>query len=111
MRALRMLLGLVALACLVPPLSLLLASLLARWAGCDIDPDAPVTCHILGGDYGDILYGLTHFGWYAIFTLPILAAVLVAWILIEIVRSIGKPRSAAPHRHTSASSRKRERGS
>jgi hypothetical protein len=111
MRALRMLLFFIALACLVPTLSLLLASLLARWAGCEIDPDAPLPCHLLGGDYGDILYALTHFGWYSVETLPILAAVLVTWILIEIVRNIGKPRDATPGRQTPANSRKRERGS
>ena len=67
-------------------------------------------CQILGGDYGDILYSLTHFGYYAVETLPILAALVVIWLLTEIVRAMGRPRrGAAPQ--TPANSRNRERGS
>jgi hypothetical protein len=96
--------------CLLPPLALLMASLLARWAGCDLDRDVQVTCNVLGGDYGDILYSIAHFGWYAIETLPILATLLVGWIVIEIVRTLGRPRKPAIP-HTSAASRNRVRGS
>jgi hypothetical protein len=110
MRAFRMLTGLLILACLAPPLVLLAATLIARGAGCDIDPDVPVRCEILGGDYGDILYAMGHFGWYAVETLPILAALLVTWMLIEIVRALGRPRKQ-PVRQAPASSRNRDRGS
>lgn len=110
MRFFRMLIGVLILACLVPPLALLAAALIARGAGCDIDPDTPVRCVILGGDYGDILYAMGHFGWHAVETLPVLAALLVAWMLIEIVRALGRPRKQ-PARQTPASSRNRERGS
>jgi hypothetical protein len=98
------------LLCLVPPLALLMVSLLARWAGCDLDPDVQVTCNVLGGDYGDILYSMTHFGWHAIETLPILAALLAGWTVIEILRRLSQPRKPAIPQ-TPASSRKRERGS
>lgn len=110
MRVFRMLAGLLILACLAPPLVLLAATFIARSAGCTIDPDVPVRCVVLGGDYGDILYAMGHFGWYAVETLPILAALLVAWILIEIVRGLGRSRKQ-PARQTPASSRNRERGS
>jgi uncharacterized membrane protein len=110
MRFFRMLMGLLILACLVPPLVLLAATLIARGAGCDIDPDVPVQCGILGGNYGDILYAMGHFGWYAVETLPILAALLAVWLLIETVRALGRPRKQSA-RQTPASSRKRERGS
>jgi hypothetical protein len=98
------------LLCLVPPLVLLLASLLARWAGCGLDPDVQVTCNVLGGDYGDILYSMAHFGWYAVETLPILAALLAGWAVIEILRTLGRTRKPAIPQ-TPASSRNRERGS
>ncbi len=110
MRAFRRLIVLIVLACLVPPLSLLMATAIARWAGCDIDPDVQLRCEIFGGDYGDILYQLTHFGWYAVETLPIAAAVIVSWLFIEIVRPKGK-RAAPAKPQTPANSRKRARGS
>ncbi|MBI4725175.1 MAG: hypothetical protein HY765_09410 [Rhodomicrobium sp.] len=110
MRAFRMLAVLLILLCLVPPLSLLTATLIARSAGCGIDPDTPVTCQILGGDYGDILYQLTHFGWYAVETLPILGALLLSWLLIEIIRVMNRPRKPVKPQ-TLANSRNRARGS
>jgi hypothetical protein len=98
------------LLCLVPPLVLLIVSLLARWAGCDLDPDVQVTCNALGGDYGDIFYAMAHFGWRTVWTLPILATLLIGWAVIEILRNLGGTRkSAAPQ--TPADSRNRERGS
>ncbi|MFY9639963.1 MAG: hypothetical protein WCD20_06450 [Rhodomicrobium sp.] len=110
MRIFRTLAGLLILLCLLPPMVLLAATLIARSVGCEINPDAPSTCRIIGWDFGDFLYAMTHFGWYAVETLPILAALLASWMLIEIVRSIGRPRKhAAPQ--TPASSRNRERGS
>ncbi len=110
MRIFRMLATLLILLCLVPPLVLLAATLIARASSCEADPDVPSACQIIGVDFGDILYAMTHFGWYAVETLPILAALLVTWMLIEIVRLLGRPRKqAAPQ--TPASSRNRERGS
>jgi len=110
MRFFRMFVGLLVLLCLAPPLVLLVASFLARWAGCELDPDVPLACRILGGDYGDILQAMAHFGYYAVETLPVLATLLVIWVLIEIVRAMSKPRKSAAT-HTPANSRNRERGS
>jgi hypothetical protein len=110
MRLFRMIFLLLVLLCLVPPLVLLTASLVARWTGCDIDPDAQITCKVLGGDYGNVLYWMTHFGWNAVWTLPVLAAVLVCWIAGETLRTLGRPRKPAI-RQTPASSRNRARGS
>jgi hypothetical protein len=110
MRVFRMAVLFLILLCLVPPLALLMASLLARWAGCDLDPDVKVTCNVLGGDYGDILYSMANFGWHAVETLPILAALLAAWAVIEIVRTLGRPRKPAVPQ-APASSRNRKRGS
>jgi hypothetical protein len=110
MRLFRIAVLFLVLLCLVPPLVLLTASLLARWAGCGLDPDVQVTCNVLGGDYGDILYSMAHFGWYAVETLPILTTLLIGWAVIEILRTLGRARKpAAPH--TQANSRRRDRGS
>ncbi len=110
MRFFRILAGLLSLLCLIPPLVLLVAVMLGRWAGCEPDPDAPHVCQVLGGDYGDILYALAHFGDHTDAALSILAALLVSWLVVEIVRAMGRPRKR-PVPQTPASSRKRERGS
>ena len=110
MRLFRIAVLFLCLLCLVPPLVLLMATLLARWAGCGLDPDVTVTCNVLGGDYGDILYSMTHFGWRAVWTLPILATLLIGWAVIEILRTLGRTRKRAVPQ-TPASSRKRARGS
>jgi hypothetical protein len=110
MRFFRILAGLLILLCLVPALVLLAAVMIGRWTGCEPDPDAPHVCQVLGGDYGDILYALAHFGDRTGAALSILAALLVSWLVIEIVVAMGRPRKrVAPQ--TPASSRKRERGS
>jgi hypothetical protein len=109
MRALRTFIVFLMLLCLVPAASLLIAGLVARWADCQLDPDVPVSCIILGGDHGDYLFALTHFGWNAVVTLPICAALLIGWLLIEIVHAMGRPRKPRPQ--TPAGSRNRARGS
>ena len=65
-------------------------ALIGRWTGCEVDPDAPHACRLLGGDYGDILYSLVHFGDNAGAAIVALAALLVSWALIEIVEAIGR---------------------
>ena len=94
MRAFRTLIIVCVLLCLVPPLSLLAAGLIARWAGCELDlpPNTPLPCMILGGDYGNVLFALADFGWYAVATIPALLALLAGWLIVEIVRAMGRPR-------------------
>jgi hypothetical protein len=94
MRAFRTLIILGMLLCLVPPLSLLAAGLIARWAGCELDlpPNTPLPCSILGGDYGNVLFALAEFGWYAVGTIPAFIALLAAWPIVEIVRAMGRSR-------------------
>jgi|SRR5271165_3182975 len=109
MRIVRILIGLLIFACLVPPAVLVLTGLIARWAGCDIDPDAPVRCIIMDGNYGDILHALTRFGWLTIASIPIMAGVIAVWILIEVISRLRSPAKSAPQ--TPANSRNRDRGS
>ena len=111
MRFFRMLVGLVILLCLVPPSVLLAAALIGRWTGCDADPDAPHVCQMLGGDYGDILYAMAHFGENAGAAILVLAALLVTWVLVEIARAAGGGSRKKPAPQTPANSRNRERGS
>ncbi len=122
MRFLRTLIILLLLLCLVPVLSLLAAGLIARWAGCGLDPSTPLPCTILGGDYGGTLFGLVDFGYYAVETIPAFVALLAGWVTVEIVRKMGRPKKAPepkgpagwkrpPAPQTPAASRNRARGS
>jgi hypothetical protein len=113
MRALRTLIMVLLLLCLVPPASLLAVTLIARWAKCELDPNAPVTCTVLGSDIGDFLYKVADFGFYAVETIPTFIALLAGWIVIEVVRAMGQPKKPRhpAKRQTPAPSRNRARGS
>lgn len=111
MRFIRMLGGLLILLCLIPPLVLVTAALIGRWTGCEVDPDAPHACQLLGGDFGDLLYSLAHFGDNTGAAILALVALLVSWALIEIVGVAGRSPSKKPAPQTPASSRNRERAS
>ena len=108
MRAFRTLIILCMLACLVPPLSLLMAGLIARWAGCELDlpPNTPLPCTILGGDYGNVVFALADFGWYAVGTIPAFVALLAGWLTVEIVSALGRPRKSPRQPPTPTFSRK-----
>ncbi len=122
MRAFRNLMIVLMLLCLVPPLSLFAATLVARWAKCELDPSTPVPCTIFGGDFGDVLFKVADFGYYAVETIPTFVALLAVWLIVEIVRSFGRgkrapqPKVPAPARRlrqppAPAASRNRARGS
>jgi hypothetical protein len=106
MRAFRILIVFLLLLCLLPPLSLLAATLIARWARCELDQNAPVQCTMFGGDYGGLLYAVEDFGYFAVETIPAFVALLAGWLIVEIVRAMGRRKPQAP-----AASRKRVRGS
>jgi hypothetical protein len=110
MRIFRMLAGLLIFLSVIPPLVLVAAALIGRWTGCDVDPDAPHACQLIGGDYGDILYALAHFGENAGAAILVLAAVLTGWALLEIAHWMGST-PKKPARQTPANSRNRKRGS
>jgi hypothetical protein len=112
MRFIRMLAGLLVVLCVTPPLVLVAAILIGRWTGCEADPETPHACQLIGGDYGNILYALAHFGENAGAAILALAAVLVTWVLLEILHWTGKPaQPKKPARQTPAISRNRKRGS
>jgi hypothetical protein len=111
MRLFRKLMGVLIPLCLVPPLVLVAAALIGRWTGCRADPDAVHACQMIGGDYGGILFSMMRFGQNTGASLLILAALLVSWLLIEIMRAIGGAPRKTPAAQTPASSRNRERGS
>jgi len=122
MRAFRTLIMLLLFLCLVPPLSLLAATLIARSAKCELDPNTPVPCTILGGDVGDLLFKVEDFGWYSVETIPVFVALLATWLIVELVRGLGRPKKPRPSQtavaarkarppQAPAASRNRARGS
>ncbi len=111
MRLFRILMGLLILLCLVPLLVLVAVALIGRWTGCEVDPDAPHACQTIGGDYGGILYTMAHFGENTGAAILILAALLISWLLIEIMGAIGGHPRKNHAAQTPANSRNRERGS
>jgi hypothetical protein len=110
MRAFRIFVLLALFCCLVPVLSLAGATYLARWAGCELDPDVPVACTVFGRDLGETLFAVAQFGWNAIVTLPIFGALLAAWVVTELISLMGR-RTVPQRRQAPATSRNRARGS
>jgi hypothetical protein len=108
MRIFRTIIVLLISFCLTPPCVLLAAGLIARWSGCAINSDAPEACPALWGDFGPILYSMVDFGWLTVETVPILGALIISWLVIEIFRPAAGP-AQLPDR-TLPSSRSRLRG-
>jgi hypothetical protein len=91
MRIFRTIIVLLILLCVTPPCVLLIAGLIARWSGCTINPDTPETCNILGGDHGATLYRMADFGWLTVPAVPIIAALVIGWLVVEILRPAAGP--------------------
>jgi hypothetical protein len=91
MRVFRTIIVLLILLCLAPLCVLLIAGLIARRSGCAINPDTPETCNILGGDYGTTLYRMADFGWLTVPAVPIIAALVICWIVVEVLSPAAGP--------------------
>lgn len=69
--------------CLLPFLPVLFATSVAGLLGCELHEGGARECSILGLDIGGALYPLFMSGWFALFTLPLLAMMLLVWMLLE----------------------------
>lgn len=69
--------------CLLPFLPVFFATSLAGLLGCELHEGGARACSILGLDIGGVLYPLFMSGWFALFTLPVLALMLLVWLLLE----------------------------
>lgn len=76
-----------------PIISVLLASMVASLAGCDLDEGSAHTCVIMGADWSDLLYAMFVMGWLGLVTLPFLGLLVPAWIITEVVHFVKKRRS------------------
>jgi hypothetical protein len=82
----RILAALILLVCLAPGLMTVWAGWMANRHGCTLHEGFTNPCIVGGQDIGGTLYTFGMMGWFMIATLPIAAAVLVAWIAVELIR-------------------------
>jgi len=80
--------------CLLPLAALMASALLAGMFGCELSEAATASCVIAGLDVGPGLSALFVGGWMALFTIPLLAAVLGVWATFEAVGVWRKRRRA-----------------
>lgn len=75
---------LIALLALSPIISIVVAGTIASLNGCALGDLNAQPCMIGGEDYGKFLYSLSMMGWFAIGTLPLGGAALLALVVIQI---------------------------
>ena len=72
----------------LPVISVFTASWIATSLGCVLNEGDVHPCPFHGVDLGEMLYGMTVMGWFALGTLPLgaiaLALLLVVWIVLTI---------------------------
>jgi hypothetical protein len=93
MRAFRILMSILVLACLAPLFSMLAAQAAAFIYGCDLSLAATQPCMAHGTDIGQTLLTMGMMGWFLMTTLPVMLGVVILWIIVEIVRWFSLRRS------------------
>ena len=78
-------LGLIALITLAPVLSVVLASVIARWGGCAVDEGGSHPCMVGGKDWGEALYTMFVLGWFMLLTIPVGALAFAGWVIALIL--------------------------
>jgi hypothetical protein len=85
MRVFRALMAILLLVCLLPLISMAVAESIAQLNGCTLDLAAVHPCIVGGKDIGQTLLTLGMMGWFLFATMPGVAAVIVVWILVEVI--------------------------
>lgn len=85
MRAFRALMSVLLLACLSPFLLMAAAESMAQIYGCKLDLASVHPCIVAGRDMGQDLLTTGAMGYFLFITLPVAAAVVGAWIIVELV--------------------------
>lgn len=83
------------LVCLAPLASLVVAGSIASHYGCTLHEGFANPCVIGGVDRGQTLYTMAMMGWMMLFTMPLGAALLALWVIVEVVRFVRARRTAA----------------
>lgn len=80
--------------CLAPMLSMFVAAAIADHFGCRLHEGFANPCLVAGRDIGEALYNMAMMGWLMLFTLPLAALLLIAWLVAEIVAALRRRRRA-----------------
>lgn len=95
MRLFRALMAILLLLCLLPLISMAVAETIAQIYGCTLDLAAVHPCIVGGKDIGQTLLTLGMMGWFLFATMPGVAAVIVVWLVVELIRWVSGRRSQA----------------
>lgn len=70
---------------LSPMLSVILSDWIASSHGCTLHEGFVNPCETAFGDLGPTLYRMFVSGWFMLFTMPIALAIVITWIVLELV--------------------------
>lgn len=94
MKKLRIAVAVALVASVAPMLSMLVAAAIANYNGCTLHEGFANPCVVAGRDIGETLYNMAMMAWLMLFTLPLAALVVLAWIVAEIVHVVRRRRAA-----------------
>ncbi|MCB1507171.1 MAG: hypothetical protein KDJ47_19580 [Hyphomicrobiaceae bacterium] len=83
------------LLCLAPMISVFIAGAIADHYGCRLHEGFVNPCVVNGNDIGTTLYNMGMMGWFMLFTLPIGALIILAWVISEIVNVVRRRRASS----------------
>ena len=85
MRAFRALMAVLLFLCLLPMMSMAVAEFIAQLYGCKLDLASVHPCMVGGRDIGQDLLTLGMMGYFLFVTMPGVAAIVVVWVLVELI--------------------------
>ena len=85
MRAFRAVMAILLFICLLPLMSMAAAEFIAQVNGCKLDLTGAHPCVVGGRDIGHDLLTLGMMGYFLFATMPAVAAIVVLWVLVELV--------------------------
>lgn len=88
MEAFRHIAALTILVCLLPLVSVMLSSAIAKQLGCAVSGAGPQPCMVGGFDIGAALYTMGGLGYLMMLTLPVAGLMAVGWAGYEIFRIV-----------------------
>lgn len=95
MRAFRALMAVLLFLCLLPMMSMAVAEFIAQVYGCKLDLASVHPCMVGGSDIGETLLTLGMMGYFLFATMPGVVAIVVVWVVVELIRWVRVPSAAA----------------
>lgn len=81
--------------CLLPMMSMAVAEFIAQIYGCKLDLASAHPCIVGGRDIGHDLLTLGMMGYFLFATMPGVAAIVVVWVVVELIRWVRVRSTAA----------------